>query len=173
MLRYTTRRFCKAASAAAANATAPVPTAANDEEPLHFSRSPGAPTPHFVDETEKAQIRKHLADYGCESSGVVLGDDGLPPMPERTSPYTPPPAFPHRPRRGISTPEYYNSRMAIGHPDELALELTAGRSDPEWQWLKFFCFICVLSTMGSWVYGVFFPEHMKWFKDEPWSTFRN
>ncbi|EPY17437.1 hypothetical protein STCU_10618 [Strigomonas culicis] len=91
--------------------------------------------------------------------------------------YAPPrhhaPSFPIAGLKGSSQSNYYMIRSSAGHPDEVAEILTAGRSDPEWKWLKFLCFFCVMSTVGTWTYGVFFPDHIKYFKDEPWSPFRN
>ncbi|GET92258.1 hypothetical protein, conserved [Leishmania tarentolae] len=82
-----------------------------------------------------------------------------------------PPKFLFQGRRGSSSSEYYVSRSNIGHPDTVAELLGAGRADPEWMWLKLLCFLCVSSTFGTTLYGYFFAEHMKYFKDEPWSPF--
>lgn len=81
------------------------------------------------------------------------------------------PAFCWKGRRGIEAPQYYSVRSSAGHPDPVAEIIGAGRTDPEWMWLKLLCFICVLSTVGGWLFGKFFPEHIKVFKDEPWSPF--
>ncbi|KAG5491620.1 hypothetical protein JIQ42_01526 [Leishmania sp. Namibia] len=74
-------------------------------------------------------------------------------------------------RRGSSSSECYVTRSSAGHPDAVAELLGAGRDDPEWMWLKLLCFLCVSSTFGTTLYGYFFAEHIKYFKDEPWSPF--
>lgn len=170
MLRFTVRRLCASSSATAAAAAAAGSKGGTSGSPDKTAATAEAKPPLYME--EKRQIDNYLQEHPTEGGGAVLDAEGLPPMPEPAKPYVPPPPFPVKPRRGIETPEYYNSRSAVGHPDPLAVSLTAGRSDPEWQWLKFLCFICVISTFGTSVYGIFFPEHLKWFKDEPWSTFR-
>ncbi|CAM38497.1 conserved hypothetical protein [Leishmania braziliensis MHOM/BR/75/M2904] len=81
------------------------------------------------------------------------------------------PKFLFQSRRGSSSSEYYMTRSNAGHPDTVAELLRAGRTDPEWMWLKLLCFLCVSSTFGTTLYSYFFAEHMKYFKDEPWSPF--
>ncbi|CAC9538438.1 conserved hypothetical protein [Leishmania infantum JPCM5] len=83
------------------------------------------------------------------------------------------PKFLFQGRRGSSSSEYYVSRSNPGHPDTVAELLGAGRADPEWMWLKLLCFLCVSSTFGTTLYSYCFAEHMKYFKDEPWSPFRH
>ncbi|CAD2215022.1 hypothetical protein AGDE_03455 [Angomonas deanei] len=107
-----------------------------------------------------------------EPSGSVTVEVEEPQFHDFTPPYRGP-NFPIPGRRGNISPEYYVSHSTAGHPDQVAELLAAGRSDPEWMWLKLLCFVCVMSTVGVWVYGVFFPDHIKYFKDEPWSPFRN
>lgn len=63
------------------------------------------------------------------------------------------------------------TRSSAGHPDAAAVLLNSGRADPEWMWLKLLCFLCVSATIGTTLYGYFFPKHVKYFKDEPWSPF--
>ncbi|KAG5493934.1 hypothetical protein JKF63_01766 [Porcisia hertigi] len=81
------------------------------------------------------------------------------------------PKFLFQGRRGSSSPEYYVARGNTGHPDPVAELLCVGRADPEWMWLKLLCFLCVSATLGTTVYGYLFAEHVKYFKDEPWSPF--
>jgi hypothetical protein len=81
------------------------------------------------------------------------------------------PAFFFKGRRGSISPEYYSTRSNAGHPDAVAELLGAGRDDPEWMWLKLLCFLCTMATFGTTLYGYFFAEHVKYFKDEPWSPF--
>ncbi|CAJ1022498.1 hypothetical protein, conserved [Leishmania lindenbergi] len=81
------------------------------------------------------------------------------------------PKFLFQSRRGSNSSEYYMTRSNAGHPDTVAELLGAGRTDPEWMWLKLLCFLCVSSTFGTTLYSYFFAEHMKYFKDEPWSPF--
>lgn len=98
-----------------------------------------------------------------------------PHLAEEAAPPPPPmhrqPKFLFKGRRGSMSPEYYSSRSSVGHPDPLAELIGAGRADPEWMWLKLLCFFCVASTIGTTLYGYFFAEHVKYFKDEPWSPF--
>lgn len=82
------------------------------------------------------------------------------------------PKFLFQGRRGCHSSEYYVGRSNAGHPDTVAELLGAGRADQEWMWLKMLCFLCVSSTFGTTLYGYCFAEHMKYFKDEPWSPFR-
>lgn len=81
----------------------------------------------------------------------------------------PQPKFFMKGRRGSVSPEYYVSRSAAGHADPVAELLDGGRPDNEWMWIKFLCLICVGSTFGTWLYQVYFSNHVKYFKDEPWS----
>lgn len=92
---------------------------------------------------------------------------------QAASPYCPQHNSVFSRRRGNFTPEFYVSPNALGYADPVAETLSAGRTDPEWAWLKLLCFICTISTLGTAVYAFFFPEHVKVFKDEPWSAFRN
>ncbi|KEG12530.1 hypothetical protein DQ04_01641090 [Trypanosoma grayi] len=73
-----------------------------------------------------------------------------------------------------NTAEYYVGRGgAEGHPDMVADCISGSRADPEWMWLKLLCFVCMTSTVGTWMWQTYFWEQAKFFKDEPWSPFRN
>ncbi|KAG5468240.1 hypothetical protein LSCM1_02218 [Leishmania martiniquensis] len=106
-----------------------------------------------------------LAHVGDESDSSLTPAQ---PAPE-TQPQ--PRKFLFQGRRGSSSAEYYVARSNAGHPDAVAELLGAGRPDSEWMWLKLLCFFCVSSTFGTTLYGYFFAEHIKYFKDEPWSPF--
>jgi hypothetical protein len=64
-------------------------------------------------------------------------------------------------------PQYFADSSAT-FADPLAQQL-ATTPDKEYQRLKLLCFFCVMSTWGSILYGISFPEHVKRFKDEPWA----
>nr|CCC47590.1 conserved hypothetical protein [Trypanosoma vivax Y486] len=69
---------------------------------------------------------------------------------------------------------YYSERGgAEGHPDALAEVFSAGRPDTEWMWVQRLCFVCTASTVGTWLWQTYFYKHAEYFKDEPWSPFRN
>nr|ACS87794.1 conserved hypothetical protein [Angomonas deanei] len=104
------------------------------------------------------------------------GESSVPSSHVEEAPLEPPhvhrqPKFLFKGRRGNISPEYYSTRSNAGHPDAVAELLGAGRDDPEWMWLKLLCFVCAMATFGTTLYGYFFAEHVKYFKDEPWSPF--
>lgn len=130
----------------AAESAKSAPDAASAAHPAagllqHSKEESNVPSPHFAPETL------------------------YPPPPHRQ------PKFLFKGRRGSISPEYYSTRSAAGHPDAVAELLGAGRDDPEWMWLKLLCFLCTMATFGTTLYGYFFAEHVKYFKDEPWSPF--
>ncbi|AAZ10857.1 hypothetical protein, conserved [Trypanosoma brucei brucei TREU927] len=73
-----------------------------------------------------------------------------------------------------NTPTYYSGRGDMaGNPDILAEAACCGRPDAEWAWLRLLCFVCVSSTVGVWLWQVYFYKQAMFFKDEPWSPFKN
>lgn len=154
MLRFSTVLRCQVkAAATAAAAAAATPAGAKAAGAAAAAADPIAPV-----------VSAHSDD------APLMAESEVPPMPT-PSPHQPP-AFFFKGRRGTSSSEYYVTRSNIGHPDPVAEMLGAGRTDTEWMWVKFLCFVCFTSTVGTYFYGVFFEDHMRWFKDEPWSRFR-
>ena len=63
-------------------------------------------------------------------------------------------------------PIYYSK---FGHPDMTAEYFNSGRADMEWIKLRILCACTTTATWGVWLYGVYFPEKVKQYRDEPWS----
>ncbi|KAK7200777.1 hypothetical protein NESM_000135900 [Novymonas esmeraldas] len=130
-----------------------------------------------VDGAHRAALEKAAATsatHGASLQPVTVESQvpatSVPDVTETHQP-PPPPRFLFQGRRGSSSSDHYVTRSNVGHPDVLAEMLGAGRADPEWMWLKLLCFLCVTATFGTTLYGYFFAEHIKYFKDEPWSPF--
>lgn len=115
-----------------------------------------------------ADTLQHSHHEEAAQPSSMAANDGI--APEPVEMYRPPPFF-LKGRRGHSAPMYYVTRSNAGHPDPVAELVSGGRSDPEWMLLKLLCFFCTMATFGTTLYGYFFAEHVKYFKDEPWSPF--
>lgn len=108
------------------------------------------------------------------STTTVIGRDGKPRKAVVHS-YTTPSYFDRIKELAVSmvnprgNPAYYSYHG--GYSDPLAVALKGGRADWEWVKLRMLCGFCTTSTVGTWMYGVYFPEKMKQYKDEPWSPF--
>ena len=137
-----------------------------------------AAAPTSVDAAKSVADNVHAHPVPQEKAGSVQHskEESSVPSPHVAEEAAPPPPH-HQPkfffkgRRGSMAPEYYCTRSNAGHPDAVAELVGAGRDDPEWMWLKLLCFLCVMATFGTTLYGYFFAEHIKFFKDEPWSPF--
>lgn len=145
-------------AAASSNSVAAAPTSVDAAKPVA-----GNVHAHPVPQ-EKAGSVQHSKEESSVPSPHVA-EEAAPPPPHHQ------PKFFFKGRRGSMAPEYYCTRSNAGHPDAVAELVGAGRDDPEWMWLKLLCFLCVMATFGTTLYGYFFAEHIKFFKDEPWSPF--
>ncbi|KPA82237.1 hypothetical protein ABB37_03351 [Leptomonas pyrrhocoris] len=139
-----------------------LPTAGAAVEPTKAGLNPTATGSNTAQHVETGSLQHSKEESNAPSAH--LAEDVVQPPPLHHQP-----KFLLKGRRGNMAPEYYSTRSNAGHPDAVAELLGAGRDDPEWMWLKLLCFLCVMATFGTTLYGYFFAEHVKYFLDEPWS----
>lgn len=120
-------------------------------------------------------LRRALSSSSCSLSSTSVVSSS---SPSSLASYAPTPSFTHTslhlaqrnfitrlfgPRRD---PIYYSK---LGHADVMAEYFSSGRADVEWIRLRMLCAFTTTSTWGVWLYGVYFPEKVKQYRDEPWS----